>query len=155
MQLMFMPSDSARGGGGAESQHGFMNYTMNPEEVTIICSGQAIATCRVGWAPPPSSLHGGRSLADDACMVGCTDLSAFASYSCIPAPWECLRASACPESVGVVVGLSTPLAARGIPIFYISTHGGAIVLVQKSDLHRAIETLKDAGAAMEIDSLVL
>ena len=84
------------------------------------------------------------------------DLSSLGSFSCLPDPWECLRASVYCDSVGVVVALSTPLADKGIPIFFISTHSGVCVLVQKGDLQPAIDTLATAGASMKnMDPLVL
>lgn len=46
---------------------------------------------------------------------------------------------------GVIAGLSSPLAAAGVPVFVLSTHDTDLVLVKDADLARACAALAAAG----------
>ena len=63
-----------------------------------------------------------------------------------PAPgrWRALQvAGPIPfEEVGVVAGITAPLAAAGVPVFVISTHDTDLVLVPDRKLDAACEALK-------------
>jgi len=61
--------------------------------------------------------------------------------------WRCLRVEGpLPfEMVGVLAGLSAPLAEAGIPIFVISTVDTDYLLLKASDLQRACAALRSEG----------
>jgi hypothetical protein len=46
------------------------------------------------------------------------------------------------SEIGVIAGLSAPLAAAGVPLFVISTFETDYLLVRTADLSRAVEALR-------------
>ena len=61
--------------------------------------------------------------------------------------WRCLQVQGpLPFNiVGVLAGLTAPLAAAGISIFSLSTYQTDYLLIQQDDIERACHTLSDAG----------
>ncbi|GBG28404.1 Aminotransferase [Hondaea fermentalgiana] len=57
------------------------------------------------------------------------------------------------EVVGVVAKLSAPLAARGIPIFVVSTYDTDYVLVKEMNLADAVTTLREEGCEVNADAM--
>lgn len=49
------------------------------------------------------------------------------------------------DELGVIAGLSAPLAAAGVPVFVISTHDTDLVLVPEEKLPQALESWKHQG----------
>jgi len=84
------------------------------------------------------------------------ELSLVCSQDCVPEgiqserEWRCLRvAGTMPFStVGVVAGLSRPLADAGIGIFLVSTFDTDYLLAKEADWARALEVLRRQGYAI-------
>jgi hypothetical protein len=56
------------------------------------------------------------------------------------------------DAVGVVAGVSKPLADAGLSLFLISTHDRDYVLVHQRDLPKAIDVYQQAGFTVIFDS---
>lgn len=52
------------------------------------------------------------------------------------------------EEIGVIAGLSAPLAAAGVPVFVLSTHDTDLVLVPAEELERARAAWVQAGVSV-------
>jgi hypothetical protein len=68
--------------------------------------------------------------------------------------YQCLRVEGdmTLEAVGVVAGVSKPLADAGLSLFLISTHDRDYVLVHQRDLTKAIDIYQKAGFTVIFDS---
>ena len=51
--------------------------------------------------------------------------------------------------IGLLAGLTAPLAEAGISVFAISTYDTDYMLVREHDLERAIELLRNAGHILD------
>lgn len=56
------------------------------------------------------------------------------------------------DAVGVIAGLTEPLARSGVAVFVISTHDSDWLLVRREWLPQAIEALRLAGFTVEGDN---
>jgi uncharacterized protein len=54
------------------------------------------------------------------------------------------------DAVGVIAGLTAPLASAAIPVFALSTYDTDYLLVREERLHAAVETLRAAGYDVEV-----
>jgi uncharacterized protein len=52
-------------------------------------------------------------------------------------------------TVGVIAGLTAPLAAAHVPVFVISTYDTDVLLVKATDLETAVATLRGAGVRVD------
>ena len=53
------------------------------------------------------------------------------------------------QAVGVLHGLTGPLARAGIPVFAVATFDTDVLLVREETLGRAVEALRTAGIAVD------
>ncbi len=126
---------------------------MSPERSLIVLP-QRFAVCRLsGDAPIPSwaADQGFFSItrtADELSVVCCQD-SVPEGIPC-ERGWRCLRvAGTMPFStVGVVAGLTRPLADAGIGIFIVSTFDTDYLLAKETDWAKALEELRRHGYAI-------
>ncbi len=65
-------------------------------------------------------------------------------------PWVCLQLEGpfAFEQVGILASFISPLAARGVSIFAISTFDTDCVLVKKESLPQALDAVREAGHAL-------
>jgi hypothetical protein len=115
------------------------------------------AVCRLppGEAVPPSALHGRfvsitrtadelSVICDEAIVLD--DVTAERGF--------CLLGVQGPldfNLVGVIAGLTQPLAAATISVFAIATYDTDYLLVRQRDLTRAVEALRQAGYTIILD----
>ena len=84
------------------------------------------------------------------------ELSVIAEEACIPpgctsqGQLRCLEVDGefSLDAVGVVAGVSAPLAAAGISLFLVSVWSNDFVLVAQADLPRALAALRAGGHAV-------
>lgn len=89
---------------------------------------------------------------DELCII-CDEDNVPANITAEP-DWRALKVQG-PlvfSEVGVLASLGNPLAEAGISIFAISTFETDYILVKKSDLEAAVETLQKAGHSVRMDS---
>jgi hypothetical protein len=112
------------------------------------------AVCRVDpEAPVPAGALAGpfasvTRTADELSIV-CPEPQMPAGARC-EAGWRCLKVRGpLPFSaVGILASLTAPLAAAGVSLFALSTFDTDYLLVQESDLERALAALRAAGHAI-------
>ncbi len=114
-----------------------------------------LAVCRVGPQDPLPAWANG----DEFCSITRTadELSIVCSQDLVPdgtrceREWRCLRvAGAMPfELVGVVAGLTAPLAAAGLGVFVLSTFDTDYLLVKQPQWAAALEVLGRQGYAID------
>jgi hypothetical protein len=65
--------------------------------------------------------------------------------------WRALRVAGVIDLsvIGLLAGLTAPLAEAGISVFAISTYDTDYLLVREHDLERAIELLRNAGHLLD------
>jgi hypothetical protein len=82
----------------------------------------------------------------DELSIVCAESQAPPGARCEPG-WRCLRVRGpLPFSaVGILASLTAPLAATGVSLFAVSTFDTDYLLVQESDLDRALTALRAAG----------
>ncbi|MDA7978873.1 MAG: ACT domain-containing protein [Pirellulales bacterium] len=84
----------------------------------------------------------------DELSIVCTSLSVDESTAeKVEAGWRTFRVSGQLDfdQVGIVAGLSQPLAAEGIPLFCVSTFDTDYILVKERDLEHAQQVWTNAG----------
>jgi hypothetical protein len=128
-----------------------MDITMKTPPIKLIVSDFPIAVCRLdGREPIPSwavrgSFFSITRTADELSVV-CDD-SLVPKGMLAERNWRALRVAGVIDFsvVGVLAGLTVPLAEAGISVFAISTYDTDYLLVRELDMARAIEVLRDAG----------
>ncbi len=124
----------------------------NPQVLAVL--PLRLAVCRLG---PHEPLPGWATGADFCSITRTADeLSIVCSQDLVPAgtrcerEWRCLRvAGAMPfELVGVVAGLTAPLAAAGLSVFILSTFDTDYLLVKDAQWASALEVLRREGYAI-------
>ena len=82
----------------------------------------------------------------DELSIVCPEPRVPAGARCEPG-WRCLRVRGpLPFSaVGILASLTAPLAAGGVSLFALSTFDTDYLLIQESDLDRALAALRAAG----------
>ncbi|PFH58510.1 hypothetical protein XA68_13574 [Ophiocordyceps unilateralis] len=111
----------------ADNQHGFLNISITPLEVSIV----AHASWSRNVLEPvidalPRHQAASVSVFRDAYMVLCI-------------------ISADLDAAGRVMELSSPLALAGVPIFFITTYFSDFILCPKSERRKVIKALSDHG----------
>jgi len=125
----------------------------NPRVLVVL--PHRLAVCRLRPEDPlPAWATGG-----EFCSITRTadELSIICSQDLVPAEtrcereWRCLRvAGAMPfELVGVVAGLTAPLAAAGLGVFVLSTFDTDYLLVKQPQWAAALEVLGRQGYTIE------
>jgi hypothetical protein len=126
---------------------------VSPERLLIVLP-ERFAVCRLSSdAPIPSWVTDKEFF---SITRTADELSLVCSQDCVPEgiqserEWRCLRvAGTMPFStVGVVAGLSRPLADAGIGIFLVSTFDTDYLLAKEADWARALEVLRRQGYAI-------
>ena len=112
----------------------------------------AYAICRLpaGAPAPPLPAHAPAFFSitrtPDELSVVCLEALAPAGARC-ERGWRCLRVEGPMDLgiVGVLAGLTAPLAAAGIPVFALSTYDTDYLLVRGRDVDAALAALRGAG----------
>jgi len=106
-----------------------------------------------GWALRESSFSSVTRTADELSVVCATarvpSLSAYTKVARDDG-WRALKAAGqfAFTEVGVLLQIAAPLAAAGISILAMATFDTDYVLVQETQLERAVATLREAGHAV-------
>jgi hypothetical protein len=126
-----------------------------PHPRVLVVLPLRLAVCRLGPKDPlPGWATGG-----EFCSITRTadELSIVCSQDLVPdgtrceREWRCLRvAGAMPfELLGVVAGLTAPLAAAGLSVFVLSTFDTDYLLVKQPQWAAALEVLGRQGYAID------
>jgi hypothetical protein len=112
---------------------------------------ETLSVCRLAaahsWpaAPDDGSLFATSSSDDERSLVCRVDL--VPEGAVVEAGWRALTVSG-PldfDLVGVLAGLTTPLARAGISVFVLSSFDTDHLMVRSADLEKAVVTLTEAG----------
>jgi nitrilase len=126
-----------------------------PNPRVLVALPHRLAVCRLGPKDPlPAWASGG---AFYSITRTADELSIVCSQDLVPAgtrcerDWRCLRvAGAMPfELVGVVAGLTAPLAAAGLSVFVLSTFDTDYLLVKEPQWAAALEVLGRQGYSID------
>ena len=90
----------------------------------------------------------------DELSVVCDEADVPPSVEAAPLRWRAFRVEGpIPfEEIGVIAGLSAPLAAAGVPVFVISTHDTDLVLVPNEKLEAAHAAWRESGVVLKESS---
>ena len=117
----------------------------------------SFAVCRLGPDDPiPAVLSTARfvAIARTADELSIVCLEAHAPEGArVERGWSCLKVEGPLPflATGIMASLVTPLAAASIPIFAISTFDTDYLLFKDADRERAVEALRAAGHAVEVE----
>lgn len=124
------PLDFGLDGLTLDGQHGFLNISITPIEVSIVCHSS--------WAKhifePAIS-----ALPKDVARSVQLSTNSYVILSVI---------SAGLDAAGRVMELTSPLALAGIPIFFVSTYYSDFILVPEKERAKVIKALIDKGFAL-------
>jgi uncharacterized protein len=124
---------------------------MNTPPSKLIVTDVPLAVCRLGGAEPIPRW------AVEGVLFSITrtaeELSVVCPENLVPEDvlaergWRALRVAGVMDFsvIGILAGLTAPLAEGGIGVFAISTYDTDYLLVKEHDLGRAIRTLQAAG----------
>lgn len=121
------PPDFGLDGLTSDGQHGFLNISITPIEVSIVCHSS--------WAKnvfEPAIA----ALPKEAARAVQVSRSRYTVLSVI---------SAGLDAAGRVMDLTSPLALAGIPIFFISTYYSDFILVPEKERAKVVSALMDKG----------
>ena len=141
------PQPVVRCDGYQEKRSGMTTYSL---EVLL----GAFAVCRLDPGEPTPEWARGPFVSvtrtPEELSVVCPEDAVPVGIECQPG-WRCLRvAGKLPFSmVGVIHGLTAPLAAAGIGVFVLSSFDTDYLLVGAGDLDRALVELRAAGYSVE------
>lgn len=123
--------------------------------LTLSLLPETLAVCRLApdadlpawaWTGEPASVTRTRDELSIVCRVDAVPQGVRAEVG-----WRCLKVQG-PLDValtGILVALTTPLAAAGISVFAVSTFDTDYLLVKAENLDRAINVLRGAGHHVE------
>ena len=116
--------------------------------------GARLAVCRLDAddAVPGSAWSGGFcsvTRTPHELSIVCDEAAAPSNGRCEPG-WRAMVIAGQLDFglVGVIASLAAPLAAKGVPIFVLSTYDTDYLLVKETRLAEAITTLEDAGHSL-------
>jgi len=116
-----------------DSHHGFLNISITPIEVSIVCHTSLASTI---FDPAIASLP------KDAARTVSTSKDSYAVFSVI---------SAGMDAGSRVVDLTSPLALAGVPIFFITTYYSDFILVPTKDRQSVVTALLTRGFVFQED----
>lgn len=116
-----------------DSHHGFLNISITPIEVSVVCH-TSLATAIFDPAIA--------ALPKDATRSVSTSKDSYAVFSVI---------SAGMDAGSRVVDLTSPLALAGVPIFFITTYYSDFILVPTKDRQSVVTTLLARGFVFSED----
>jgi hypothetical protein len=128
---------------------------MADQELKLVVIEPRLAVCRLGAEDvlPDWSARGGFFS-----VTRTTDeLSVVCPEGLVPdgvkaeRGWRALRVDGAIDlsAVGVLAGLTAPLARATVSVFALSTYDTDYLLVKEHDLGRAVEALREAGYALD------
>ena len=128
---------------------------MKTQPITLIVSDIPLTVCRLGGADliPDWAVQG----AFFSITRTAEELSVVCPEKLVPKDvrsergWRALRVAGVIDFsvIGLLAGLTAPLAEAGISVFAISTYDTDYLLVREHDLERAIELLRNAGDILD------
>lgn len=111
---------------------------------------ERLSVCRLAvdapWPTPPASGFYSATRTDDELSIVCAE-DAAPSGARVEPDWRALEVAGPLDFglVGVLAGLTVPLADVDVSVFVVSTYDTDFILVHAGALERAVQALREAG----------